>query len=290
MSGEQRAGCERLRGRVAVITGGASGIGEATTRRFAAEGCRVVIGDVQEARGLALVETLGPAAQFQRCDVTDPAQVEALVARAVDSHGRLDVMFNNAGIVGCKGPVDELLPEEWKATLDVLLNGVFYGMKYAAAVMKPQGFGSIISMSSVAGISGGLGPTAYTAAKHAVIGLTKSMAAELGAFGIRVNAIAPYAMVTPMVSDVYFEDPEAIDATRDLLARGSPLKNRAGTADDVANAALWLASDESGYTSGHTLTTDAGFTAGARSEPPRFAERKPMQREGGKAGLPSTDD
>ena len=105
----------------------------------------------QEARGRALVEALGPAAQFQRCDVTDPAQVEALVARAVDSEGQLDVMFNNAGIVGCKGPVDELLPEEWKATLDVLLNGVFYGMKYAAAVMKPQGFGSIISMRTSSG-------------------------------------------------------------------------------------------------------------------------------------------
>ncbi len=290
MSGDQSVARGRLQDRVAVITGGASGIGEATTRRFVAEGCRVVIGDVQEERGRALVEALGPAVQFQRCDVTKPEEVAALVARAVDSEGQLDVMFNNAGIVGCKGPVDELLPEEWKATLDVLLNGVFYGMKYAAAVMKPQGYGSIISMSSVAGISGGLGPTAYTAAKHAVIGLTKSMAAELGAHGIRVNAIAPYAMVTPMVSAVYFEDPEAIDATRDLLARGSPLKNRAGTAEDVANAALWLASDESGYTSGHTLTTDAGFTVGARSEPPRFAERKPMQREAGKTGLSSPDD
>lgn len=290
MSGAQSDARGRLAGRMAVITGGASGIGEATARRFVAEGCRVVIGDVQEERGRALAEAFGPAAEFQRCDVTDPAQVEALVARAVASAGQLDVMFNNAGIVGCKGPVDELLPEEWKATLDVLLNGVFYGMKYAAAVMKRQGHGSIISMSSVAGLSGGLGPTAYSAAKHAVIGLTKSMAAELGAWGIRVNAIAPYAMVTPMVSAVYFEDPEAVDATRDLLAQGSPLKGRAGTAEDVANAALWLASDESGYTSGHTLTTDAGFTVGARSDPPRFAERKPMQREAGKAGLPPTEE
>lgn len=287
MNREDRTACGRLQDRVAVITGGASGIGEATTRRFVAEGCRVVIGDVQEERGQALAEALGSAVQFQRCDVTAPDQVAALVARAVDSEGQLDVMFNNAGIVGCKGPVDELLPEEWKATLDVLLNGVFYGVKYAAAVMKQQGSGSIISMSSVAGISGGLGPTAYTAAKHAVIGLTKAMAAELGAYGIRVNAIAPYAMVTPMVADVYFQDIGRLEETRDLLAQGSPLKGRAGTAEDVALAALWLAGDEAGYVSGHTLAIDAGFTVGARSDPPRFAERKPMQREAGKTGLSS---
>jgi len=254
---------------MAVITGGASGIGEATARRFVAEGCRVVLGDVQDARGRALADTLGPAARFQHCDVTDPAQVEALVATATASGSQLDIMFNNAGIVGCKGPVDELLPEEWKATLDVLLNGVFYGMKYAAAVMKPQGHGSIISMSSVAGISGGLGPTAYSAAKHAVQGLTKCMAAELGAYGIRVNAIAPYAMVTPMVSAVYFEDPEATDATRELLAQGSPLKGRAGTAEDVANAALWLASDEA-FLTGQNLQVNGGADLGKFPLPQDF--------------------
>jgi NAD(P)-dependent dehydrogenase (short-subunit alcohol dehydrogenase family) len=280
----------RLEGRSAAITGGASGIGEATARLFIAEGCRVVIGDIQQDRGEALAASLGPQARFQYCDVTRPADVEALVAAAAQDDGRLDIMFNNAGIVGCKGPVDELLPEEWKATLDVLLNGVFYGMKYAARQMKPQGSGSIISMSSVAGLSGGLGPTAYSAAKHAVIGLTRSMAAELGAYGIRVNAIAPYAMVTPMVADVYFEDHRRLDETQQLLASGSPLRGRAGTAEDVAYAALWLASDESGYTSGHTLTTDAGFTVGARSEPPRFAQSKPMQREAGRSGLPPQQD
>lgn len=277
---------DRLQGKIAVITGGASGIGEATARLFVAEGCRIVIGDVQEERGLALAAELGDAARFLRCDVTRPEDVQGLVCAAVNLAGRLDIMFNNAGIVGAKGPVEDIPVAEWKATIDVLLNGVFYGMKYAAAAMKPQGFGSIISMASVAGIMGGLGPTAYTAAKHAVIGLTKSMAAELGGYGIRVNAIAPYAMVTPMVADAHFSDPTNLDATRRKLAVESPLRGRAGTAEDVALAALWLAGDESGYTSGHTLTTDAGFTVGARSGPPRFAVRQPMQLWAGASGLP----
>ena len=194
-------------------------------------------------------------------------------------------MFNNAGIVGAIGPIELTLENEWKKTLDILLNGVFYGMKHASRIMKPQGSGSIISMSSVAGVTGGLGPHAYAAAKHAVVGLTKNVAAEVGAYGVRVNAIAPHSMATPMVADAYLADHTDIDRTMQMLADESPLRQRAGTADDVTDAALWLASDESGYTSGHTLTTDAGITAGSVAGPPRFAEYKPMQREAGKHGL-----
>ncbi|MFV0511942.1 MAG: SDR family oxidoreductase, partial [Shewanella algae] len=194
-------------------------------------------------------------------------------------------MINNAGIVGAIGPIDTTPAEEWSATMGILLDGVFYGMKHAARVMKPQGSGSIISMSSVAGIVGGLGPPTYCAAKHAVVGLTKNVGAELCHWGIRVNAIAPFSMATSMVAEAFLKDHQAIDETKRKLAAESPLVNRAGTAEDVANAALWLASDESGYTNGHTLTTDAGVTVGATANAPHFAEYAPMQREAGRTGL-----
>lgn len=194
-------------------------------------------------------------------------------------------MFNNAGIVGSIGPIDTTPADEWSATLDILLNGVFYGMKHASRIMKPQGSGSIISMSSVAGVTGGLGPHAYSAAKHAVVGMTRNVSAELTGYGARANCIAPYSVATSMVADAYLHDHTAIDQTVKMLEDESPLVNRAGTANDVANAALWLASDESGYTSGLTLTVDAGITTGAMAGGPRFSEYAPMQREAGKSGL-----
>lgn len=275
----------RVQGKVAVITGGASGIGAATAAKLVAEGAYVVLGDVQQKAGDAMAASLGPAASFQVCDVTRERDVEALVDAAVKRHGKLDIMFNNAGIVGAIGPVESTVAEEWKLTLDILLNGVFYGMKHAARVMKKAGSGSIISMSSVAGVTGGLAPHAYTAAKHAVVGLTRNLAAELGPYGVRANCVAPYSVATPMVAHAYLGDHTKIDTTLKMLAEQSPLKNRPGLAEDVANAVLWLASDESGYTSGLTLTVDAGITTGSVAGPPRFAEHKPMQREAGREGL-----
>jgi len=275
----------RLEGKVAAITGASSGFGAATARRFVAEGCKVVLGDIQEGPGAALAAELGAAARFTICDVTKEADIAKLVDLAVSEFGRLDVMFNNAGIVGAVGPIDTTPDAEWRATLDVLLNGVFYGMKHAARVMKPQQSGAIISMSSTAGIMGGLGPHAYAACKHAVVGLTKNAGAELCRFGIRVNAIAPAGMATAMVANVITGDPQAIEQAKNSLAASSPLLNRAGVAEDVANAALWLASDESGYTNGHVLTTDAGITTGSTAAPPAFAEYRPMFREAGKSGL-----
>jgi NAD(P)-dependent dehydrogenase (short-subunit alcohol dehydrogenase family) len=268
-----------------VITGGASGIGAATAARLVAEGARVILGDIQQKTGDATAARLGAAAFFQLCDVTRESDVEALVEAAIKRHGRLDVMFNNAGIVGSIGPMETTPAEEWKLTLDILLNGVFYGMKHASRVMKKAGSGSIISMSSVAGVTGGLAPHAYTAAKHAVVGLTRNLAAELGPYGVRANCVAPYSVATPMVAHAYLGDHTNIDTTLKMLTEQSPLKNRPGLAEDVANAVLWLASDESGYTSGLTLTVDAGITTGSVAGPPRFAEQKPMQREAGREGL-----
>lgn len=276
---------KRLAGKVAVITGAATGIGAATAEKLVAHGAKVVLGDIQEPQGQALVEKLGDNARFRRCDVTVEGDVAALVNASIKHFAQLDIMFNNAGIVGAMGPLESTPAEEWKFTLDVLLNGVFYGMKHASAIMKKQGSGSIISMSSVAGVTGGLGPHAYAAAKHAVVGITRNLAAEIGAFGVRVNCLAPYSVATPMVADAYLGDHTDIEQTIKMLADESPLKDRPGLADDVANAVLWLASDESGYTSGHTLTIDAGITTGSVAGPPRFAEYRPMMREAGKAGI-----
>lgn len=219
----------RLEGKVAVITGAASGIGEASARRFVAEGCKVVLGDIQADAGQALADELGPGVVFAQCNVTVENEVSNLVDVAVKEFGQLDVMFNNAGIVGAIGPIETTLEAEWTATLAVLLNGVFFGMKHAARVMKPQGSGSIISMSSVAGLTGGLGPHAYCAAKNAVVGLTKNVGAELCGNGIRVNAIAPYSMATSMVADAYLHDHNAIDEATKILTDESPLVGRPGS-------------------------------------------------------------
>lgn len=278
---------ERLEGKVAVITGAASGIGAATAKTYVEQGARVVLGDIQDLPGEALAASLGGSAHalFRHCNVTNEAEVEALVEAAVSEFGQIDVMFNCAGIVGAVGPMSTTPADEWKLTIDIMINGVFYGMKHASRHMKEAGSGSIISMSSTAGVMGGLGPHAYTAAKHAVVGMTKNLAAEVGGFGVRVNCIAPAGMATPMVAEVITGDHHNLDDTIAALAEGSPLKGRAGLAQDVANAALWLASDESGYTSGLTLTVDAGATTGSTAEAPAFADYQPMMREAGKTGL-----
>jgi NAD(P)-dependent dehydrogenase (short-subunit alcohol dehydrogenase family) len=275
----------RLEGKVAAITGAASGFGEAAARLFVAEGAKVVLGDIQEEAGAAVAADLGDSAVFVSCNVTKEEDIAKLVDTAVEQFGKLDIMFNNAGIVGAVGPIATTPGDEWRFTVDILLNGVFYGCKHAARVMAPQGSGSIISMASTAGILGGLGPHCYTACKHAVVGLTKGVAAELCHHNVRVNAIAPAGMATAMVANVSTGDHTAIEETKKILAGNSPLKGRAGTAEDVANAALFLASDESGYTTGHTLTTDAGTTTGASTNPIAFAEYEPLFREAGKHGL-----
>jgi xanthoxin dehydrogenase len=275
----------RLDGKVAAITGAASGFGAAAARLFVKEGAKVVLGDIQDDKGKAIAAELGSSAVFVHCNVTSEDDIAKLVDTAVSKFGQLDIMYNNAGIVGAVGPIDTTPANEWTRTVDIHLHGTFYGMKHAARVMKPRKTGSIVSMASTAGIMGGLGPHAYCAAKHAIVGLTKNVAAELCHFGIRVNAIAPAGMATAMVADVTVGDHTNLDATIKALAANSPLKGRAGVAGDVANAALWLASDESGYTTGHTLTTDAGTTTGASPNPPPFSDYQPMIGEAGKRGL-----
>ena len=258
----------RLTGRTAVITGAASGIGAGTARLFVAEGANVIVADLQIEAGQALVAELGDSARFVECNVTDEAQIAAAVDMAVSEFGSLDVMFNNAGIVGIVGKISEMPVEAWDHTMSILLRGVFLGTKHAARVMTEQGSGVIINTSSTAGILGGLGPHVYTAAKHGVIGLTKSVANELAPMGIRVNAISPGNTVTAMTAAVTTGDADALDKTNERIASGSPL-GYAGTPHDIAAAALYLASDDARYVSGHTLVVDAGQTT-AGMVPQRF--------------------
>jgi NAD(P)-dependent dehydrogenase (short-subunit alcohol dehydrogenase family) len=275
----------RIEEKVAIVTGGASGIGEATVRRFADEGAHVIAADIQDAEGQRLAAELGPKVTYLHCDVTVEGDVRALIDAAVAAHGRLDIMMNNAGILGARAPIDEIDLQEFKITNDVLVNGTFLGLKHAARIMKPLGSGSIINVASTAGINGGFGPHAYSAAKHAIVGLTKNVAAELCRFGVRVNCVAPSGVMTPLAAHAHIGDHQAMDALRDRLMEVSPLKGRPGLAEDVANAALFLASDESGFTNGHCLTTDGGFTTGSKAGPPPHSEAVPFAREAGKTGV-----
>ena len=255
----------RLEGKVAVVTGGASGIGEGTVRLFAEEGARVVISDVQDARGQKLAEELGPTTSYYHTDVTQEEEVRAAIGHAVQKYGRLDVMFNNAGFGGVSGPIEDTDMVAYDNTVAVLMRGVVLGMKHAARVMKPQGSGCIISTASVAGVGIGFGPHVYSAAKAAVIHLTKSVANELGESGIRVNCICPGGIATPIFGKGMGLSPEQADLTVELmkvrLAQGQPIK-RSGLPSDIAEAALWLSSDAASFVNGHALVVDGGITTG----------------------------
>lgn len=248
-----------LAGKVAVITGAASGIGEATARLFVKAGGRVVLADVQDEHGAALADDLGDSALFVHADVRSEAEVAAAVDAAIERYGVLDCMINNAGVIGVGGSIANVSSEAWKNTLDILLNGVFYGIKHAARVMTPRRRGAIVSVSSTAGMVGGLGPHAYTTAKHAVVGLTKSAASELAAYGIRVNCVAPGNTVTAMTARAITGDPGDTATAGQVISQGSPL-GYAGFADDQAKAILYLASESARYVTGHTLVVDAGQT------------------------------
>jgi NAD(P)-dependent dehydrogenase (short-subunit alcohol dehydrogenase family) len=255
----------QLDGKVAVVTGGASGIGEGTVRKFVESGARVVISDVQDARGQKLAEELGPSASFYHTDVNQEEEVRAAIGHAVQKWGRLDVMFNNAGFGGVSGSILDTDMEAYDTTVAVLLRGVVLGMKHAGRVMVEQGSGCIISTASVAGVGIGFGPHVYSAAKAAVIHLTKSVANELGEQGVRVNAICPGGIATPIFGKGMGLSPEQADLTVDLmkvrLAQGQPIQ-RSGLPGDIANAAAWLASDEASFVTGHALVVDGGITTG----------------------------
>jgi len=281
----------RVSGKVAVVTGAASGLGEATARLMHAEGAAVLLTDIQDDRGQRVAAQLGAGARYLHCDVTAEPDVAAAVDTAVREFGRLDCMFSNAGIVGTHGGIDEIPLEEYEFTMAVLLRSVFLGMKHAARVMKPQRSGVILNTASIGGLRGGLGPHIYGAAKGAVVALTRNVAAELGAWSIRVNAIAPGKILTPMNAANLTGDPDAMDEARQAFRTRTPLGGRIGEARDIAHAALWLASDDAGFVSGHTLVVDGGLTTGspentAPGEHGRWATRRDLVREAGRRGIP----
>lgn len=254
-----------LEGKVAVITGGASGIGEGAVRLFAASGARVVIADIQDERGSRLAEDLGPSTTFQHTDVSQESDVAAAVARAVEKWGRLDVMFNNAGFGGVAAPIDQTDMAGYDETMAILLRGVFVGVKHAAAVMKKQHSGSIINTASVAAVQGGNGPLVYSIAKAGVAHLSKCVALELGEFGIRVNAICPGFIGTNIfTTPMGLSGPAAEDVIRKLSEAMGPSvpMRRGGVPDDIAQLAAFLASDASTYITGQAIVVDGGLTAG----------------------------
>lgn len=253
-----------LDGRVAVITGGASGIGAASVRLFAEQGARVVIADISDDAGHHLASALGSAAVYLRTDVSREADVTAAVELAVSRFGRLDCMFNNAGISGPLGGIADTTADEFDRTVGVLLRGVFLGIRAAAPVLTRQRSGTIISTASVAGLQAGFGGHIYSAAKAAVVHLTRSVAMELGEHGVRVNCVCPGGVATPIFGRALGLSDEAATAVHrltPLLAASQPIP-RACRPEDVAEAALWLASDAAEFVNGHSLVVDGGMSLG----------------------------
>jgi len=252
-------------GRVAVVTGGASGIGEGIVRRFVADGGRCVVADLQTERAEALAAELGDAVVATRVDVTQEADVAGAVDLAVARFGRLDCMFNNAGMLGVIGSIVDHSLEAWNQTMAVLSTSVFLGIREAARVMIPQGGGAIVNTASTAGVRGGLGPHGYTTAKFAVVGLTESTAVELSAHDIRVNAIAPGRTVSGLTAGLIAGDPDDVATTASHMA--SKARNgRAAFPADIAAVAVFLASDEAWYVNGTCVVIDgAGETLGEKA-------------------------
>lgn len=249
-----------LQGKVAVVTGGTSGIGRDTAVLFAKAGAKVAVAGRREAEGeetLGLIRAAGGHGVFVKTDVSQDTQVRLLVHKTVEKFGRLDVAFNNAGIEGVAAPITEQPEEEWDRTLSINLKGVWLCLKYEMQQMLKQGGGgAIVNMASVAGFIGAAGLAAYCASKHAVLGLTKSAAIEGAAAEIRVNAICPAVIETPMAERL-FGDP----AVRKYMLGLHPI-GHFGTPMEVAQAVLWMCSESASFMTGHSLALDGGFMAG----------------------------
>ena len=258
----------QLEGKVAVITGAASGIGRGTVEVFVDQGAKVVAADIQDDRGERLVEDLGADnVAYIHTDVASESDVKSCLDLAVSRFGRLDCLFNNAGFGGVMGPIEETDVEGYHDTINVLVLGVVLGMKHAVPIMRSQGGGSIISTASVAGISAGFGPPIYSAAKAAVVNLSRAVALEVGQDFIRVNAICPGGIATPIFGKAMGLATQVADTTlntiEDILKDGQPIP-RAGLPSDIGNMAAFLASDASSFVSGQVLVVDGGLTAGPR--------------------------
>lgn len=240
---------KRLENKVAIITGGAAGIGAATARKFKEEGAKVIIWDLDDKRGNALATELG--ATFAKVNTANYAEIEAAAKEVNDNFGRIDILINNAGITR-DSTLKKMTPEQWQQVIDVNLTGVFYCTKIISEYMLANSWGRIVNASSVVGLYGNFGQTNYVATKAGLIGMTKTLARELGRKGITVNAIAPGFIATEMVAAM----PEnVIDTMKAKVPIG-----RLGEPSEIANAYAFLASDEAAYINGHTLSVDGGMT------------------------------
>jgi NAD(P)-dependent dehydrogenase (short-subunit alcohol dehydrogenase family) len=247
-----------LDGRVALVTGGAAGIGRASAVLFAREGARVVVADVDDDGGretVALVEGADGEASFVHADVSARDDVVGMVRHAVERFGGLDCAVNNAGIASGGQPIAEYPEAEWERAIGVMLTGVFLGMKYEVPAMLERGRGAIVNVSSVAGLTGYAGQSGYIAAKHGVIGLTRAVAVEYGAQGIRVNAICPGTAHTRMTAGI-----DALPEVVEPLIARHPI-GRLAVADEIAEAVVWLCTDAASFVLGAVLPVDGGYTA-----------------------------
>ncbi len=249
----------RFEGRVALVTGSSSGIGRATALAFAREGASVVVSDVAEDGGqetVRMIEGTGGKALFVKADVTEAKDVERLVDQAVQTYGRLDCAHNNAGIAGPVTQVADYPEEEWNRVIAINLKGVWLCMKYELPQMLKQGGGAIINTASIEGLVAVAGNSAYDASKHGVAGLTKTAAIEYARDNIRVNAVCPGYIDTPMVQEYVQSIPGLEETTVGLHPIG-----RIGKPEEIAEAVVWLCSDAASFVTGHTMTVDGGYVA-----------------------------
>jgi NAD(P)-dependent dehydrogenase (short-subunit alcohol dehydrogenase family) len=255
----------RLEGKVAIITGGTRGIGERTAERFVQEGANVVIAGRSEAQGQAIAQRLGAKALYQRTDVTQEGDLQALAQVTLTRFGRIDCLFNNAGAVAPVFSIEEVTVDGIHQQMDLLVSSVLLATKAVTPQMKQQWSGSIINNASIGGVAGGFTPLLYSVAKAAVLHATRWIALELAEYQIRVNAISPIGTVTPVFARAFgLEGDEALAANetvRKWIAAGNPM-GRAGEPEDIAGAAVFLASDEAALINGHNLVVDGGATVG----------------------------
>lgn len=241
--------------KIALITGGSSGIGRATALAFAREGAKVVVASRGVEGGeetVRLIKDIGGEAFFVKTDVAKASEVEALVNKVIETYGRLDIAFNNAGVEGLVKPVIEQTEADFDLVMDINVKGVWLSMKYQIPQMLKQGGGAIVNTSSVLGLVGSAGISPYVASKHAVLGLTKTAALEYAKSNIRVNAVAPGAIETERLN-------RFTDGNSEAMAEYHPL-GRIGKPEEIAEAVVWLCSDAASFITGHTLTVDGGFT------------------------------
>lgn len=257
----------RLEGKVAMITGAASGIGLGTVELFVSEGAKVIAADIQDEKGAMLERRFPDAVRYVRCDVTAEADIAAAVALAESAFGGLDIQFNNAGISDRMGTITEVTADGWNWIFDILVRGPALGMKHAVPAMLKRGGGSIINTASIAGLQAGWGPIAYSTAKAGVVHMSRCAAAQLSPQGIRVNAICPGLIATSIFGATLGMTRDAADQMAALVAQNAqiaqPVK-KPGLPQDIAQAALYLASDASAFVTGTHLVVDGGITVGSR--------------------------